>query len=98
MTYAELKINAQIKLKQKPDEARMPVRATRYTVVAKYPHMCIVEDSKGRRRGVAVGELIMNKVITQEPCFEAMRKECAKDKTSSAWHKRETKCPAEYAP
>ena len=89
MTYAELKINTQIKLKQKPDEARMPVRATKYT---------IVEDSKGRRRGVAVGELIMNKVITQEPCFEAMRKECAKDKTSSAWHKRETKCPAEYAP
>ena len=46
MTYAELKINAQIKLKQKPDEARMPVRATRYTVVAKYPHMCIVEDPR----------------------------------------------------
>lgn len=94
MTYAELKINTQIKLKQKPDEARMPVRATRCTVVAKYPHMCIVEDSKGRRRGVAVGELIMNKVITQEPCFEAMRKECMKDNQSSGWHKREIKCPA----
>ena len=98
MTYAELKINTQIKLKQKSDSERASIQVIRCTVVAKYPHMCVVEDSKGRRRGVAVGELIMNKVITQEPCFEAMRKECAKDKTSSAWHKRETKCPAEYAP
>ncbi len=98
MTYAELKINTQIKLKQKSDSERAPVQVVRCTVVAKYPHVCIVEDSKGRRRGVAVGELIMNKIITQEPCFEAMRKECTKDKTSSAWHKRKVKCPVEYAP
>ena len=98
MTYAELKINKQIKLKQKSDSERAHDQVVRCAVEAKYPHVCIVEDSKGRRRGVAVGELIMNKIITQEPCFEAMRKECTKDKTSSAWHKRKVKCPVEYAP
>ncbi len=77
MTYAELKINTKIKLKQKPDGERRAARAMRCTVVAKYPYMCIVEDSKGRRRGVAIGELIMNKIVTQESCFEAMRKECS---------------------
>lgn len=40
----------------------------KYAVVAKYPNMCIIKDSKGRRRGTAVGELVMNQVIAQEPC------------------------------
>lgn len=78
MTYAELELNTKIKLKQKPDNEKGASQKVEYIVVAKYPHMCIVEDSKGWRRGAAVGELVMNKIITQEPCFEAMRKERGK--------------------
>ena len=78
MTYAELELNTKIKLKQKSDNERGAAQKVEYTVVAKYPHMCIVEDSKGWRRGVTIGDLVMNKIITQELCFEAMRKERGK--------------------
>lgn len=85
MTYEELKINTEIKLKEKPnwEWEKTPCRTVKYTVVAKYPGMCIVEDKRGHRRGVAVGELIMNKIIVQAPCFEALRCEGRK-----GWRKK----------
>lgn len=75
VTYDELKVNAVVEIKEKPDEERAAYRKKKYIVVAKYPSMCILEDRKGRRRGVSVGELIMNKVITQSPYFEMIRRE-----------------------
>lgn len=46
-----------------------------YTVAEKYPHMCIAKDAKGSRRGLSMGDLIVNGVIKQEAGFEALRKE-----------------------
>ncbi len=37
---------------------------------------------------MAVGELIVNKVINQEPVFESLRKECGSNKTPRRSHKR----------
>ena len=79
MTYDELKINTVVEIKEKPDEERAAYRKMKYIVVAKYPSMCVLEDRKGRRRGVSIGELIMNKVITQSPYFEMIRREKAVD-------------------
>lgn len=83
MTYDELKINMKVEIKEKPDEERAACRKMKYIVVAKYPSMCILEDKKGRRRGVSIGELIMNKVITQSPYFEMIRQE-----KCSRWRKK----------
>lgn len=99
MTYDELEISAEIKLREKGDGERAPSRLVRYAVVAKYPNMCIVEDRKGRRRGVAVGELIVNKIIKQDPVLESLRKESnGTRKTSRGWRKKGSECTAEYAP
>lgn len=78
VTYGELELNAKIKLKEKPDDEQRAYRMAEYTVVAKYPSMCMVEDKKGRRRGAAMGELVMNKVIRQERHLEALRRETGK--------------------
>ncbi len=86
MTYDELKINMKVEIKEKPDEERAACRRMKYIVVAKYPSMCILEDKKGRRRGVSIGELIMNKVITQSPYFEKIRRE-----KGSGWRKKSKK-------
>ena len=82
MTYEELMVNTEIKLREKGDGQRASHKTVKYTVAAKYPNMCIIEDRKGRRRGAAVGELIMNKIITQEPVFESLRKEGSRAKAS----------------
>ena len=95
MTYEELEINTEIKLREKPDEEKRQYMAVPCTVVAKYPSMCIVEDKRGRRRGVAVGELVMNKVITQEPYFESMRRNVSNDNKQTGWRKRNMKMAAE---
>lgn len=95
MTYEELEINAEIKLKEKGDGERASHKMVKYTVAAKYPNMCIIEDRKGRRRGAAVGELVMNQVITQEPCFESLRKDANRDRQLDGWRKRNTKRTAE---
>lgn len=60
--------------------------------------MCMVEDEKGRRRGVAIGELIMNGVIMQQPYFESMRRNANNDNKSGGWRKRNATLAAEYAP
>ncbi len=98
MTYKELRINSEIELKEKEDDKRASPMMVKYTVIAKYPNMCIIENRKGRRRGAAVGELIMNKIITQEPAFESLRKEGSGAKASRGWHKKDTQSIAEYAP
>lgn len=91
MTYRELEINAEIKLREKGEGERAPSRLVRYTIVAKYPNMCIVEDKKGRRRGVAVGELIINKIINQESNFEFLRRESNSiRKISRGWSKEDS--------
>lgn len=82
MTYEELELNAGIKLKEKPDDEQRAYRMVPYTVVAKYPCMCMVEDDRGRRRGVAIGELVMNRVISQEPRLEALKRESRKPRGS----------------
>lgn len=92
MTYDELKINTMVRIMEKPDGERVPCRTVKYTVVAKYPSMCILEDNKGRRRGVSVGELIMNKIITQTPYFEELRRE-----KCNGWRKKTSKQDTEYA-
>lgn len=86
MTYDELKINATVEIKEKPNEERAAYRKMKYIVVAKYPSMCVLEDKKGRRRGVSIGELIMNKVITQSPYLEMIKRE-----KCSGWRKRSKK-------
>lgn len=78
MTYEELETGTEIRLKEKPDDEQRAYRMVKYTVVAKYPSMCMVEDKKGRRRGAAMGELVMNKVIQQERHLEALRRETGK--------------------
>ena len=96
MTYEQLEVNTEISLKEKSEDGRNS-RKIQYTIVSKYPHMCIVEDRKGRRRGVAVGELIMNKVITQNTYLEALRGELRTCNKKRGWHKKETKQEAVYA-
>lgn len=86
MTYDELKINTVVEIREKPNEERAPSRKVKYMVVAKYPSMCMLEDKKGRRRGVSIGELIMNKIITQSPYLEMVRRE-----KCSGWRKRSKK-------
>lgn len=101
MTYGELEINAEICLREKPHEECRKYITVKYRVVGKYPRMCIVEDQKGKRRGVAVGELVANKVITQEPYFESLRKSAGKEKQLEGWRKRNSRRTAEiveYAP
>ena len=88
MTYKELDLNTKIKLKEKPDDEQRAYRMVKYTVVAKYPSMCMVEDKKGRRRGVAIGELIVNKVIQQERHLEALRRENGKPRGRSCTKQR----------
>ncbi len=97
MTYKELGLNAKIRLKEKGDGERAPSRMIRYTVVTKYPNMCIVEDERGRRRGVAVGELIVNKIINQDPVLESLREESNNTrKISRGWRKKDAQSYAEY--
>ena len=64
VTYGELELNAKIKLKEKPDDEQRAYRMVEYTVVAKYPSMCMVEDKNGRRR--------------EERHLEALRRETGK--------------------
>ncbi len=93
MTYKELAIGTKIKLKKKRERERgisEKTKAKIYTVKAKYPYMCIVEDHAGRKRGVPIGELIMNGIIMQGEAAEALRRERNKEKDVSGWHKGET--------
>ncbi|MDE7205156.1 MAG: hypothetical protein K2O91_25385 [Lachnospiraceae bacterium] len=96
MTYEELEVNTEIAIKEKSHEEQRTHKTVRYTVIKKYPGMCIVMDKRGRRRGIAIGELIMNKIITQEPYFESLRNEHIK--ASKGWHKKDSGVAGECAP
>lgn len=96
MTYKELEINTEIVIREKPHEECRKHKTVKYTVVAKYPSMCIAVDRNGRRRGIAIGELVMNKVITQEPYIESLRNDRSRD--SKGWRKKNATTAAEYAP
>lgn len=90
MIYEELETGTEIGLREKPHETCRLYKTVKYRVVSKYPRMCIVEDQKGKRRGVAVGELVMNGIITQDPYFESLRKDAGKDRPEG-WRKRNPK-------
>ncbi|MDE6365167.1 MAG: hypothetical protein K2L86_13055 [Lachnospiraceae bacterium] len=92
MTYDQLEINSKIRIREKPDNEKSPSRLVKYTVIAKYPSMCVLEDGEGRRRGVSIGELIMNKIITQAPYFEKLRSE-----KHNGWRKKSKKHDTTYA-
>ncbi|MFG6320712.1 MAG: hypothetical protein K1W41_03970 [Lachnospiraceae bacterium] len=88
MTYEELELNTRVKLREKLDDEQRAYRMVEYTVVAKYPCMCMVEDGRGRRRGAAIGELVVNKVISQEPRLEALKRETGKPRGRGCTKKR----------
>lgn len=78
MTYEKLPVGRKINIKEhESDKATGRTRVVWkwYTVAEKYPHMCIAKDAKGSRRGLSMGDLIVNGVIKQEAGFEALRKE-----------------------
>lgn len=78
MTYEELAIGQKIKLREhETDNAGGKPRTTskQYTVSAKYPRMCIVEDGRGNKRGLPLGDLVINGIIEQKAELEALRKE-----------------------
>ncbi len=84
MTYKELPVGRKINIKEhESDKATGRTRVVRkwYTVAEKYPHMCIAKDAKGSRRGLSIGDLIINGIIKQDTELEALRREtCKKSK------------------
>lgn len=78
MTYEELPVGRKIRINEREfDDESGRTRTVRkqYTVSEKYPRMCIVENGKGSRRGLSMGDLVVNGIIEQETCLEAIRKE-----------------------
>lgn len=78
MTYKDLQIGQKIKIKEYIKERledRANYKKVTYTITEKYPHMCIVEDEKGYKRGLSMGDLIMNGIIRQRAELEAIRKD-----------------------
>lgn len=78
MRYKDLRIGQEIKIKERKED-RMDDRAyyktTTYTITEIYPHMCVAVDRKGRKRGLSMGDLIMNGIIEQCAELEAIKKE-----------------------
>ena len=79
MIYEELPIGHKIKINEREfddNSGRTRTVKRQYTVSAKYPHMCIVESRKGsRKRGLSLGDLVINGLIEQRAELEALRKE-----------------------
>ena len=78
MTYQELPIGQKIKINEREsDSITGRTRTTRiqYIVIAKYPSMCIVENTRGSKRGLALGDLVVNGIIEQKADLEALRTE-----------------------
>lgn len=78
VTYKDLRIGQKIKIRENTEEsiksrARYKIRI--YVVAEKYPHTCIVKGPKGSRRGLSMGDLIINGIIEQRPEIEALKKE-----------------------
>ena len=78
MTYEKLPVGRKINIKEHESDrltGRTRVVWKWYTVAEKYPHMCIVENEKGSRRGLSMGDLIINGIIEQKAELEALKKE-----------------------
>ena len=76
MTYKELPVGRKIRISEREyDDRTGRTRSVgkQYTVAEKDPHMCIVKDAQGSRRGLSMGDLIMNGVIKQKPELEALK-------------------------
>lgn len=80
MTYKELKIGQEIDIKEKADcEDGKPHNVQKkYRILKKYPHMCMEEDINGRKRGLSLGDLVINKIIKQDAHIEAIKKKSCK--------------------
>ena len=78
MIYEELPIGHKIKINEREfddNTGRTRTVKRQYTISAKYPRMCIVENRKGSRKGLSLGDLIINGIIEQKAELEALRKE-----------------------
>lgn len=78
MTYEQLPIGQKINIKERESDrlsGRTRVVRKRYTVAEKYPYMCIVINAHGSRRGLSLGDLIINGIIEQKAELEALKKE-----------------------
>lgn len=78
MTYEQLPVGQKINIKERESDrlsGRTRVVRKRYTVAEKYPHMCIVRNAAGSRRGLSMGDLIINGIIEQKTELEALKKE-----------------------
>ena len=78
MTYQELPIGQEIKIREREFDwlaGRTRTVRKQYIVSAKYPSMCIVENTKGSKRGLTLGDLVVNGIIEQKAELEALRKE-----------------------
>lgn len=78
MTYKELPIGQKIEINEREfsdETGRTHTVRKQYTVHAKYPCMCIVENNRGSRKGLSLGDLITNGIIKQKAELEELRKE-----------------------
>lgn len=78
MRYKDLRIGQQIKIKERKEdhtEDRAYYKITEYTITEIYPRLCIAVDRKGHKRGLSMGDLIMNGIIKQSVELEAIKKE-----------------------
>lgn len=78
MTYKELPVGQKIEISEREfsdKTGRTHTVRKQYTVLAKYSCMCIVENKRGSRKGLSLGDLITNGIIEQQAKYEALRKE-----------------------
>lgn len=78
MTYKELPIGQKIEINEREfsdKTGRTHIVRKQYTVLAKYSCMCIVENKRGSRKGLSLGDLITNGIIEQKAELEELRKE-----------------------
>lgn len=78
MRYKDLRIGQKIKIKERKEDRvddRAYYKITTYTITEIYPSMCVAVDRKGHKRGLSMGDLIMNGIIEQSPEIEAIKKE-----------------------
>ena len=78
MRYQDLRIGQEITikvLKEDSMKSRANYEIKEYTITEKYPRMCVAVDKKGHKRGLSMGDLIMNGIIEQCAELEAIKKE-----------------------
>lgn len=68
MRYKDLRIGQKIEIKEHKEdhtEDRAYYKITTYTITEIYPRMCVAVDRKGHKRGLSMGDLIVNGIIEQ---------------------------------